>query len=102
MSRIAANDNHPAGAAIRFRVEPRLVPAAKAARRLHLTETEFEANRTALHHHGFPLPCPVIGHYDLVAIDSWLDRMHGVAANSMGLPQKDAASLVAERLAAIG
>jgi hypothetical protein len=64
----AANDNYPTGAAIRFIVEPRLIPTAKAARRLHLKEIEFEGKRTELHRHGFPLPCPVTGHFDLVAI----------------------------------
>lgn len=96
----ADNDNRPQGAAVRFVVQPRLVPGAKAARRLHLTLTEFEAKRAALHRHGFPIPCPVVGHFDLVAIDTWLDRMSGLGAEQ--LAATDPASLVAERLAAIG
>lgn len=96
----ADNDNRPVGASVRFVVQPRLVPAAKAARRLHLSPTEFEAKRAALHRHGFPLPCPVVEHFDLVAIDAWLDRMSNVGAET--LPISDPASLVEARLAAIG
>lgn len=95
----AANDNRPTGAAVRFAVQPRLVPAAKAARRLHLSLAEFEAKRAALHRQGFPLPCPVVEHFDLVAIDAWLDEMSGGAENSL---VADPASLVEARLAAIG
>lgn len=96
----ADNDNNRIGASIRFVVEPRLVPVAKAARRLHLTIAEFEAKRAALHRHGFPLPCPVVEHFDLVAIDAWLDKMSGVRAETS--PISDPASLVEARLAAIG
>lgn len=64
---------------IRFAVEPRLVPPTKAARRLHLTLAEFNLKREALYRAGFPQACSVTGHYDLVAIDAWLDRRSGVA-----------------------
>lgn len=95
-----ANDNVPSASSVRFRVEPRLVPAAKAARRLHLTPTEFDAKRAALHSHGFPMPCPVVEHFDLIAIDVWLDRMAGIAgADHMPF---DPSGIVAERLASIG
>lgn len=98
----AANDNRPNAASIRFVVDPRLVPAAKAARRLHLTTIEFEAKRTALHGYGFPLPCPVTGHFDLVAMDAWLDCMHGVAGGTTISQPADVASTVSARLAAVG
>lgn len=97
---ISANDNRPVGASVRFVVEPRLVPAAKAARRLHLSPAEFDAKRAALHRHGFPLPCPIVQYFDLVAIDAWLDRMSGVGAETASIA--DPASLVESRLAAIG
>lgn len=93
----AANDNTPS--TIRFSVEPRLVPAQKAARRLHLTLSEFMGKSPALHRIGLPQPCPVTGHYDLHAIDAWLDRRAGLA----GTPKaRDAADGFAERLAALG
>lgn len=98
----ADNDNYPTGASIRFRVEPRLVPPSKAARRLHLTTVEFERMRGALRALGFPAPCPVTGHYDLKAIDIWLDRQAGIADTTMPVPANDAAQLVSERLAAFG
>jgi hypothetical protein len=59
--------------AIRFAVEPRDVPAKKAARRLHLTEAEFGAKLDELIARGFPRPDPTTGHYDLVKIDRWMD-----------------------------
>lgn len=74
----AANDNSPTASAIRFAVEPRLVPAAKAGRRLHLSLSEFEQKLVALQAAGFPAPCPVIGHFDLEAIDAWIDSMSGL------------------------
>lgn len=80
-AKTASNDNQPKACAIRFSVEPRLIPAAKAARRLHLAPCQFEDKRGALLAHGFPAPCPVTGHFDLVAIDSWLDRMSGIEGN---------------------
>ncbi|MCK0208356.1 hypothetical protein MWN33_09965 [Starkeya koreensis] len=71
---------NPAPNQIRFAVEPRLVPPTKAARRLHLTLAEFNLKREALYRAGFPQACSVTGHYDLVAIDAWLDRRSGVGA----------------------
>lgn len=64
----------PIPSQVRFPVQPRLVPAVKAARRLHLTLAEFEAKLPALRKSSFPRPCSVTGHYDLVAIDAWLDE----------------------------
>ncbi|TIX12656.1 MAG: hypothetical protein E5V41_23480 [Mesorhizobium sp.] len=101
MARAAANDNRPQGASVRFVVEPRLIPPEKAARRLHLTPAEFEAKRTALYQHGFPMPVPVVEHFDLLAIDAWLDRVSSLGATADGAVV-DPARLVAERLAAIG
>lgn len=63
---------------IRYSIEPRLVPPVKAARRLHLTLIEFDRMRHALEEIGLPEPCPVTGHYDLTAIDVWLDRRVGL------------------------
>ena len=64
----------PTPSQVRFVVEPRLVPPVKAARRLHLTLAEFNMKREALYRGGFPRACTVTGHYDLVAIDAWLDQ----------------------------
>jgi hypothetical protein len=62
---------------IRFKVDPRDVPPAKAARRLHLTEAEFFDKLDQLHGRGFPNADPVTGHFDLRAIDTWMDLRHG-------------------------
>lgn len=93
------NDNFPAS--IRFPVEPRLVPPVKAARRLHLTLTEFDLKGVALRAAGFPRPCSVTGNYDLRAIDQWLDRRAGMDDDAP-MPVAEATQLVTDRLAAFG
>jgi hypothetical protein len=54
------------------------VPTHKAARRLHLTPKEFEEQLHGLQRVGFPAACSITGHYDLKAIDEWLDKRSGV------------------------
>src|SRR5262245_25669522 len=63
---------------IRFSVNPRDVPAQKAARRLHLTEAEFEAVKEELFARNFPRPDPTTGMYDLDAIDAWMTSRHSL------------------------
>lgn len=53
-----------------------------------------------LRQNGFPLPDPVTGNYDLVAIEAWLDRRSGLAPH--GLRPIDAADGFEQRLAQIG
>lgn len=84
--------------AIRFRVDPRLVPAEKAARRLGLSPDNFRAKVAELRLIGFPAPCPVTGNFDLVAIDAWLDRRAGLAARD----RADARATINARLDALG
>ena len=67
----------PRSSPIRFRVDPRDVPAEKAARRLHLTLAEFEAKLPDLLGRSFPLQDPSTGMYDLAAIDEWMTARHG-------------------------
>jgi hypothetical protein len=81
--------------AIRFPVAPRDVPAVKAARRLGLTEAEFEAMRDRLYARGFPRPDPDTGRFDLIAIDDWMDRRSGL---TKGTAARDAAGLLRGRL----
>lgn len=83
---------------IRFPVQPRLVPIDKAARRLHLEADQFRAALPALLREGFPAPCPITGHFDLVAIDAWFDRRAGLAARDAAAA--DAAALMRDRLRA--
>jgi hypothetical protein len=61
-------------ASIRFPVEPRDVPPAKAARRLYLTEVQFDEKLPDLCKRGFPRADPTTGMYDLKAIDEWMDN----------------------------
>jgi hypothetical protein len=82
---------------IRFTVEPRLVPAQKAARRLHLTEVEFREKLPALLRAGFPAACSITGHYDLKAIDTWLDARAGIGETAGAA--KNAADVFEERRA---
>lgn len=89
----------PRADSIRFPVQPRLLPPGKAARRLHLTLDEFREALPALLLHGFPAPCPVTGHFDLVAIDAYLDRRAGLAGAA---PIADRAATMRERIARLG
>lgn len=66
---------------MRFRIDPRHIPPAKAARRLHLSLFDFEAKRPRLHARGFPKPDPDTGNYDLKAIDDWMDRQSGLTGS---------------------
>jgi hypothetical protein len=81
---------------IRYRVDPRDVPANKVARRLHLTLAEFDKNKDELFRRGFPRPDPTTGHYDLAAVDRWMDGRHQTKADNL----RDARDVVASRLAA--
>lgn len=83
------------GESIRYPINPRDVPAVKAARRLHLTLREFENMKSELFRRGFPQPDPTTGNYDLLEIDRWMDSRH----NAM-CPDKprDARDVVARRL----
>ena len=63
---------------IRSKVDPRLVPKEKAARRLGLTAAAFESAIPELLSKGFPPPLPVIGNFDLQAIDRWIDAQVGL------------------------
>lgn len=66
----------PQGQSIRYRVDPRDVPAEKAARRLHLSLSEFRAKLPELTARGFPTADTTTGMFDLVAIDEWMSARH--------------------------
>jgi hypothetical protein len=70
--------SRPAPPPIRHRVEPRDVPASKAARRLHLTLEQFREKLPELHRRGFPTPDPTTGMFFLPAIDKWMEARHGL------------------------
>lgn len=95
----AANDNFPKGENIRFSVEPRLVPPTKAARRLHLTLSDFQSKLRSLIDHGFPHPCLVTGYFDLVAIDRWLDGIAGLSLSDGQLPASTLDKTISDRIA---
>lgn len=87
----------PSATGIRFRLDPRDVPAAKAARRLGLTEAGFDLKKERLFARGFPKPDPDTGLYDLKAIEDWMDRRSGLTRAAQA---RDASTVVAERLEA--
>jgi hypothetical protein len=98
---IHANDNFKPNA-IRFSVEPRLLPPVKAARRLHLTLTEFDDKLAVLLDAGFPGACPITGYYDSHAIEAWQDRRSGLAGTVVASAALNADDVVMRRLAANG
>lgn len=59
---------------VRYRVDPSFAPAAKVARKLHLTESQFRECEVRLYARGFPRPDPDTGMYHLEAIDRWAKR----------------------------
>jgi hypothetical protein len=85
-------------AAIRFKVQSRLVPAAVAAKRLGLALDDFLAKLPDLRREGFPPAVPVAGNFDLVAIDAWIDRQAGLVARDAAAA--DATELMHARLRA--
>ena len=85
-------------AAIRFKVQPRVVPAAVAARRLGLALDDFLAKLPELRREGFPPAVPVVGNFDLFAIEAWLDRRAGLAVRDAAAA--DATELMHARLRA--
>lgn len=87
----------PRAPSIRCRVDPRCVGPDKAARRLGLTQAEFEGARQRLEAAGFPRPLPAIERYDLAAIDRWLDGFLPDADNGA----RNAGSVVAGRIEAL-
>ena len=93
----------PRSANIRFRVDPRDVPAEKAARRLHLTAAEFTAKLSDLMARGFPPPDPTTGMFDLAAIDQWMTaRHHNPAALTAESKLRNAQEVLGERRARHG
>jgi hypothetical protein len=81
---------------IRFRIDPRDIPAEKAARRLGLSEKSFRALLSNFIKRGFPKPDPDTGLYDLKAIDNWMDKRSGLTGPES---VRDSHSLVQDRLA---
>ena len=86
---------------IRFRIEPRDVPADRAARRLGLSPGDFDARLPDLIARGFPPADPTTGHFDLKAIDAWMDRRSGLAGAINPAAVTDPAT-VSARIARMG
>lgn len=85
----------PQPSRIRFAVDPRDVPPAKAARRLHLSPAEFDALLPRLQSRGFPSPDPDTGHYDLKKIEEWMDNRFILPPGKQAL---DAREVVDDRI----
>jgi len=83
---------------MRVRVEIRDVPAALAARRLNLTEAEFQQKLPDLIRRGFPEQDPTTGMFDLDAIDAWRRARHPSLFLTSAPQARDARSVVASRL----
>ena len=76
IARIFREEGH--AMSIKFAVQPRCVPLEKAAKRLHLSPSDFMAIRDRLEKRRFPRSDPDTGMYDLAAIDAWLDAQSGL------------------------
>ena len=69
----------PQAAALRFRIDPRDVPADKAARVPGPTIVAFSAALPRRQNRGFQAADPDAGNYDLKAIEAWMDWRSGLA-----------------------
>jgi predicted DNA-binding transcriptional regulator AlpA len=59
----------------------RVLTAPEAAAYLGRSATWLAQHAARLQMAGFPQPLPVVGGYDKVAIDNWLDRLGDNAVN---------------------
>lgn len=82
---------------IRFKVDPRDVPAEAAARRLGIALADFAERLPDLLARGFPAADPTTGNFDLKAIEAWMDRRSGLGV--IAAPRaRDANEIVPDRL----
>lgn len=65
-------------AEIRYRIDPRMIPPQKVARRLGVSYEQFVASVPELERQGFPKPVRVLGNYCLQAVDNWIDAQSGL------------------------
>jgi hypothetical protein len=87
---------------MRFRVNPRDVPAEQAARRLGMALVEFTAALPKLIERGFPRADPDTGNFDLHAMDRWCDTRHThLFGHGTGLQARDAGAVAKDRIAAM-
>jgi hypothetical protein len=88
-----------APAKIRFAINPGDVPAVKAARRLHLTLEEFQAQLPELIRRGFPPADPTTNMFCLEAIDAWrfgrYPQLLGLTGNHVA---RDAREVAGDRI----
>jgi hypothetical protein len=83
----------------RFRIEPRDVPKQAAARRLGLTEAQFDACYDNLIERGFPKPDQDTGNFDTHAIDRWCDTRHPhLFGAESSMQARDASQVAKERI----
>ncbi len=85
---------------IRFKVEPKDIPPAMAARRLGLDAERFAELLPQLMSRGFPPSDPDTGNFDLDAIDAWRAARHRSLLPSQQEPSH-APGLVRARLEAM-
>jgi hypothetical protein len=87
---------------MRFRVDPRDVPAEVAARRLGKSVADFEALLPKLIARGFPAPDPDTGNFDMVAIDRWCDARHAhLFGGAAAMQARDASAVARGRIEAM-
>jgi hypothetical protein len=82
---------------VRFKTSPRDVPPVEAAKRLGLSLDAFLNSLPDLRERGFPEPDSTTGHYDLKAVDAWMDRRSGFEG-SQERQARDASVVVGKRI----
>ena len=85
---------------MRFCVDPRDVPADKAARRLGMSLAQFNAALSNLIARGFPAADPDTGNYDVIAIDRWCDARNAhLFGGGPEMQARDAGTVAKDRIA---
>ena len=84
--------------AIRFRIVPGDVPSDAAAKRMGLTEAQFNKLRPELETRGFPKPDATTGNWDLDAIDEWRRRRNPELFLTAPETARDGRAVVSARL----
>jgi hypothetical protein len=60
----------------------------KVARRLGKLVHEFDAIEKVLYQQGFPKPDPILGNWDLKAIEAWQDARSGLSQEDLTPPDQ--------------
>ena len=85
---------------VRYRIDVRGISKDKVARRLGKTPAQFDLIEQALYAEGFPRADPIVGTWNIDAVDAWWDRRSGLEPEVLTPPNKarNAEEVIGERI----